>query len=140
MLESTTDAKKILTYRIPWEIRKQLGDDAIDLECIKIVSFSDRLNTRGVYLCTKSNEVLEEVAPTPMQAYGLVTIMNGKFVLIQSNGETTLHFSNAKNEDDVIDEVHMLSERGGLADGICAYKSMVLQVELHNAEPMAVTM
>jgi hypothetical protein len=136
MMEPVIEPKMIMTYKIPGDIRKELGYDCNDIECIKIVSFSDRMNTRGVYLCTKNNDVLEEVAPTPMQACGLITLLNGKFVLIQSKGETTLHYVNAKNEDDIIDEVHMLSEKSGLADGINTFKSQVPRLDLDSTEMM----
>jgi len=46
-----------------------------------------------------------------MQACGLVTVLDGKFVLIHSEGETTLHFTNAKSEEEVVDEVYLLSEK-----------------------------
>lgn len=129
MTTTASTGKTVLTFRIPGDIRKELGDISNDIDCIKVVSFSDRINTRGVYICTSNNEVLEEVSPTPLHSCGLVTILNGKFVLIQSNDETTLHFVNAKSEDDVIDEVHMLSERSGLANGIVTYKSMGKQIQ-----------
>jgi len=60
-----------------------------------------------------------------MQACGLVTVLDGKFVLIHSEGETTLHFTNAKSEEEVVDEVYLLSEKSGLAKGISAYKRMM---------------
>ena len=96
---TTTDfsnsPRTVLTFNITDNIRKKLGHDGKRIESIKVVRFSDRLNTRGVYVCTDDDDVLEEIAPTPLQACGLVTIMNGKFVLIESGGETSLHFSNA---------------------------------------------
>jgi hypothetical protein len=65
--------------------------------------------------------------------------MNGKFVLIESGGETTLHFADAKSEDEIIDMVHMLSEENGLADGIKRYKSMTKRIEPFNSHsPIAV--
>jgi hypothetical protein len=120
-----SQSKTILTYPIPDGIREELGEDGRIIERIKVVSFPDKQNTRGVYLCTKGDDEIEEVAPTPMQACGLVTILDGKFVLIHSGGETTLHFTNARCEDDVIDEVYVLSEKNGLAKGISAYKATV---------------
>lgn len=137
MLKTATGPKVIHTYRIPNEIKIELGHESRNIETIKVISFQDRLNTRGVYVCMKDDEVVEEVSPTPMQACGLVTILNGKFVLIQNKGETTLHFVNARNEDDVIDEVHILSEHNGLADGIMAYKSMVRKLDPAKVEDMS---
>lgn len=135
-MSESTNSKKVLTYRIPGEIKEKLGNGVEKIEYIKVVSFSDKLKTRGVYVCSGSNKVLEEVAPTPMQACGLITILNGKFVLIESDGETTLHFANAKSEDEVIDEVHMLSEKNGLADGISTYKKTIQKLELSGEEVM----
>ena len=109
-----------------------MGPEGRRVESIKVMRFADRLNTRGVYVCTNDDDVLEEIAPTPLQACGLVTILNGKFVLIESGGETTLHFANAKTEDDVIDTVYMLSEENGLADGIKRFKKMTKQIEAFN--------
>jgi hypothetical protein len=125
MMEITKETRKVLTYTIPDRIREELGDDGRIIDRIKVVSFPDRQNTRGVVLCTTRNDEIEEVSPTPMQACGLVTVLDGKFVLIHSEGETTLHFTNAKSEDEVIDEVYLLSEKNGLAKGISAYKKMM---------------
>ncbi len=125
MLECTKETKKVITYKIPEPIREELGDDGRIIDRIKIVSFPDKNNTRGVYLCTTRNDEIEEISPTPMQACGLVTVLEGKFVVIHSEGETTLHFTNAKSEDEVIDEVYLLSEKNGLAKGIAAYKNMM---------------
>ncbi|MDI6896878.1 hypothetical protein [Methanocella conradii] len=129
MLESTNKTKKILMYVIPDHIREELGEDGRIIDRIKVVSFQDKDNTRGVYLCTTGNDEIEEVSPTPMQACGLVTVLDGKFVLIHSDGETTLHFTNAKSEDEVIDEVYLLSEKSGLAKGIAAYKKMMPRLD-----------
>ena len=130
---TTTDFTKsprtVLTFNIGENIRKRLGPEGRHIESIKVMRFSDRLNTRGVYVCTDDDDVLEEIAPTPLQACGLVTILNGKFVLIESGGETTLHFADAGSEDEVIDLVHMLSEENGLADGITRYKAMTRRIE-----------
>jgi hypothetical protein len=136
----THSPRTVLTFNITDNIRKKLGRDAKRIESIKVVRFSDRLNTRGVYVCTDDDDILEEIAPTPLQACGLVTIMNGKFVLIESGGETTLHFANATSEDDVIDLVHMLSEEHGLADGIKRFKTMTKRVEPFNNEMLAAAM
>ena len=125
----------MLTFNITENIRKKLGPDARRIESIKVMRFSDSLNTRGVYVCTDDDDVLEEIAPTPLQACGLVTILNGKFVLIESGGETTLHFANARSEDEVIDLVHMLSEENGLADGIKRYKTMTRKIEPFGGQP-----
>ncbi len=135
----TTSPRTVLTFNLGESIRRKLGPEARRIESIKVMRFADRLNTRGVYVCTNDDDVLEEIAPTPLQACGLVTILNGKFVLIESGGETTLHFANAKTEDDVIDTVHMLSEENGLADGIKRYKSMTRRIEPFNNQLMAVT-
>jgi hypothetical protein len=129
MLECTKETKRILTYTIPDRIRDELGDDGRIIDRIKVVSFPDRHNTRGVYLCTTRNDEIEEVSPTPMQASGLVTILDGKFVLIHSEGETSLHFTNARSEDEVIDEVYLLSEKNGLAKGIASYKKMMPRLD-----------
>ena len=137
MREYASIPRTVLTYNITDNIRKQLDREVTDIDRIKVVRFSDQLNTRGVYVCTGDDDVLEEIAPTPMQACGLVTIMNGKFVLIESNGETTLHFSNAPSEDDIIDQVYVLSEENGLADGIKRYKSSVKKMEPFTREVMA---
>jgi hypothetical protein len=126
--------RSILTFNLTENVRRKLGPEAKKIESIKVVRFSDRMNTRGVYVCTDDEDVLEEIAPTPMQACGLVTILNGKFVLVESGGETTLHFSNAPSEDSVIDQVHLLSENNGLADGIRRYKSMVPKIEQFSRE------
>ena len=123
-----TQAKTIFTYTIPTVVREELGEDGRIIEQIRVVSYPDRQNTRGVYLCTNSHEEIEEVAPTPMYSCGLVTILDGKFVLIHSGGETTLHYTGAACEDDVIDEVYVLSEKNGLAKGIAAYKSKVMKL------------
>ncbi len=125
MLEFAKETKKVLTYYIPDRIREELGDDGRIIDRIKVVTFPDRQNTRGVFLCTTRDDEIEEVSPTPMQACGLVTVLDGKFVLIHSDGETTLHFTNAKSEEEVIDEVYLLSEKNGLAKGISAYKRMM---------------
>ncbi|OPY28926.1 MAG: hypothetical protein A4E28_01198 [Methanocella sp. PtaU1.Bin125] len=130
----------VLVFNITENIRKKLGRNGKRIESIKVVRFSDRLNTRGVYVCTEDDDVLEEIAPTPLQACGLVTIMNGKFVLIESGGETSLHFANASSEDDVIDLVHMLSEENGLADGIKRYKQMTKKISPFNDRMMATAM
>lgn len=139
MLECTTkpESKKVLTYTIPSQIREELGEDGLIIDRIKIISFSDKLNTRGVILCTTRDDEIEEISPTPMQACGLVTILDGKFVMIHSDGETTLHFTNAKSEDEVIDEVYMLSEKNGLAKGIAAYKKKVPMLD-YSAEAKAI--
>ena len=137
MTQFATTPRTVLTYNITENIRKDLEQNVKQIESIKVVRFSDRLNTRGVYVCTGDEDVLEEIAPTPLQACGLVTIMNGKFVLIESGGETTLHFANAPSEDDVIDQVHVLSEDNGLADGIKKYKSMIGKLEPFSKEVMA---
>jgi hypothetical protein len=129
MLECAKEIRKVLTYTIPDRIRDELGDDGRIIDRIKVVSFPDRQNTRGVYLCTTRNDEIEEVSPTPMQASGLVTILDGKFVLIHSEGETTLHFTNARSEDEVIDEVYLLSEKNGLAKGIVSYKKMMPRLD-----------
>jgi hypothetical protein len=125
MLEFAKETKKVLTYYIPDRIREELGDDGRIIDRIKVISLPDRQNTRGVFLCTTRDDEIEEVSPTPMQACGLVTVLDGKFVLIHSEGETTLHFTNAKSEEEVIDEVYLLSEKNGLAKGISAYKRMM---------------
>lgn len=125
----------MLTFNITDNIRKKLGAEGRKIESIKVMRFSDRMNTRGVYVCTEDDDILEEIAPTPLQACGLVTIMNGKFVLIESGGETTLHFADARSEDDIIDLVHTLSEENGLADGIKRYKSMTRRIEPFNGQP-----
>ena len=125
----TTTPRTVLTFNITENIRKKLSPDARRIECIKVVRFADRLNTRAVYVCADGEEVLEEIEPTPLQACGLVTIMNGKFVLVESGGETTLHFANAPNEDEIIDTVHSLSEENGLADGIRRFKTMTRRVD-----------
>lgn len=125
MLEFAKETKKVIMYYIPDRIREELGDDGRIIDRIKVVSFPDRQNTRGVFLCTTRDDEIEEVSPTPMQACGLVTVLDGKFVLIHSDGETTLHFTNAKSEEEVIDEVYLLSEKNGLAKGISAYKRMM---------------
>lgn len=135
--DATITPRSILTFNITENIRKKLGNEARSIESIKVVRFSDRLNTRGVYVCTSDDDVLEEIAPTAMQACGLVTIMNGKFVLIESGGETTLHFANGPSEDYIIDQVHMLSEMNGLADGIRRYKSEVPMIQAFNSETLA---
>jgi hypothetical protein len=141
---TTTDfshnPRTVLTFNITESIRKKLGHNGKRIESIKVVRFSDRLNTRGVYVCTEDDDVLEEIAPTPLQACGLVTIMNGKFVLIESGGETSLHFANASSEDDVIDLVHMLSEENGLADGIKRYKKMTKQITPFNGQMLVTAM
>lgn len=130
----------MLTFNITKNIRKKLGPEGQRIESIKVIRFADRMNTRSVYVCTDDDDILEEIAPTPLQACGLVTIMNGKFVLIESGGETSLHFADAKSEDEVIDLVHMLSEENGLADGIRRYKSMTRRIEPFSSQPaMAVT-
>ena len=129
MLECIKETKNTLTYILPDRIREELGDDGRLIDRIKVVSFPDRNNTRGVYLCTTRNDEIEEVSPTPMQACGLVTVLDGKFVLIHSDGETTLHFTNARSEDEVIDEVYLLSEKNGLAKGIAAYKRMMPRLD-----------
>ncbi len=136
----TTSPRTVMTFNIVENIRKKLGPEGRRIESIKVIRFADRLNTRGVYVCTDDDDVLEEIAPTPLQACGLVTIMNGKFVLIESGGETTLHFANAKTEDDVIDVVHMLSEENGLADGIKRYKSMTKRIDPLNNQLLAAAM
>jgi len=123
-----SQTKTILTYSIPSSVREELGDDGRIIDSIKVVSFPDKQNTRGVYLCTRNHDEIEEVAPTPMQSCGLVTILDGKFVLIHTGGETTLHYTSAACEDDVIDEVYVLSEKNGLAKGIAAYKNTVLKL------------
>lgn len=133
VLEYTLKNKRIFTYDIPDHIREDLGEDGRIIHHIKVVSFQDKDNTMGVYLCTRSGDEIEEVSPTPMQACGLVTILDGKFVLIHSDGETTLHFTNAKSEDEVIDEVYLLSEKTGLAKGIAAYKKMMPVLDHTNA-------
>jgi hypothetical protein len=139
MTEFTTGTRTVLTFNITHNIREKLGPDARKIESIKVMRFTDRMNTRGVYVCTEDDDILEEIAPTPLQACGLVTIMNGKFVLIESGGETTLHFADAKSEDEIIDMVHMLSEENGLADGIKRYKSMTKRIEPFNSHsPIAV--
>jgi hypothetical protein len=125
----------VLTFNITDNIRKKLGPEGRRIENIKVIRFSDRMNTRGVYVCTDDDDVLEEIAPTPLQACGLVTILNGKFVLIESGGETSLHFADARSEDEIIDIVHMLSEENGLADGIKRYKSMTRRIEPFNSPP-----
>jgi hypothetical protein len=125
----------VLTFNITENIRRKLGPEARRIESIKVIRFTDRLNTRGVYVCTEDDDVLEEIAPTPLQACGLVTILNGKFVLIESGGETSLHFADAHSEDEIIDMVHMLSEENGLADGIKRYKSMTRRIEPFNGQP-----
>ena len=135
--DTLTTPRSILTFFIAENVRKKLGPGAQKIESIKVVRFSDRLNTRGVYVCTEDDDVLEEIAPTPLQACGLVTIMNGKFVLIESGGETTLHFAGAPSEDEVIDQVHILSEAEGLADGIRRYKALVPRLEPLNSELLA---
>lgn len=137
MTQFATTPRTVLTYNITENIRKDLDHIAKEIESIKVVRFSDRLNTRGVYVCTGDEDVLEEIAPTPLQACGLVTIMNGKFVLIESGGETTLHFTNAPSEEDIIDQVHMLSEDNGLADGIKRFKNMVKKIDPISKEVMA---
>ncbi|HTY91065.1 MAG TPA: hypothetical protein VMC84_07815 [Methanocella sp.] len=129
MLECAKETKKFITYHIPDRIREELGDDGRIIDRIKVVSFPDRQNTRGVFLCTTRNDEIEEVSPTPMQACGLVTVLDGKFVLIHSEGETTLHFTNAKSEEEVVDEVYLLSEKNGLSRGISAYKRMMPRLE-----------
>lgn len=129
MLECAEQTKKVRTYILPDGIRDELGDDGRIIDRIKVVSYPDKHNTRGVYLCTTRNDEIEEVSPTPMQACGLVTVLDGKFVLIHSEGETTLHFTNAKSEDDVIDEVYLLSEKNGLSKGIAAYKKLVPRLD-----------
>ncbi len=86
MLEFAKETKKTLTYIIPERIREELGDDGRIIDRIKVVSLPDRQNTRSVFLCTTRNDEIEEVAPTPMQACGLVTVLDGKFVLIHSEG------------------------------------------------------
>jgi hypothetical protein len=140
MNDFTTGTRTVLTFNITDNIRKKLGPDGANIESIKVMRFSDRMNTRGVYVCTNDDDILEEIAPTPLQACGLVTIMNGKFVLIEIGGETTLHFTDARSEDEVIDVVHMLSEDNGLADGIKRYKSMTRRIEPFNGQPsIAVT-
>ena len=133
MLECAKETTKVLTYHIPEKIREELGDDGRIIDRIKVVTFPDRQNTRGVLLCTTRNDEIEEVSPTPMQACGLVTVLDGKFVLIHSEGETTLHFTNAKSEDEVIDEVYLLSEKNGLAKGISAYKRMMPRLDAGRA-------
>ncbi|HMK47804.1 MAG TPA: hypothetical protein VK436_14375 [Methanocella sp.] len=137
MTQFATTPRTMFTYNITENIRKQLKSDVKDVESIKVVKFSDRLNTRGVYVCTGGDDILEEIAPTPLQACGLVTIMDGKFVLIESGGETTLHFTNAPSEEEVIDEVYMLSEDNGLADGIRRYKSIVKKLDPFSKEMLA---
>ena len=137
MTQFATTPRTVLIYNITENIRNDLDKTAKEIESIKVVRFSDRLNTRGVYVCTRDEDVLEEIAPTPLQACGLVTIMNGKFVLIESGGETTLHFTNAPSEEDVIDQVHMLSEDNGLADGIKRFKTMAKKIEPISKEVMA---
>jgi hypothetical protein len=133
MLECKQDTKKVHVYRLPDRVREELGDDGRIIDRIKVVSYPDRSNTRGVYLCTTRNDEIEEVSPTPMQACGLVTVLDGKFVLIHSEGETTLHFTNAHSEDEVVDEVYLLSEKNGLAKGIAAYKKMMPRLECARA-------
>ncbi len=133
MLECAKETTKVLTYHIPDRIREELGDDGRIIDRIKVVAFPDRQNTRGVLLCTTRNDEIEEVSPTPMQACGLVTVLDGKFVLIHSEGETTLHFTNAKSEDEVIDEVYLLSEKNGLSKGISAYKRMMPKLDAGRA-------
>jgi len=133
MLECKEEIKKILVYTLSDRIREELGDDGNIIDRIKVVSYPDKNNTRGVYLCTTRNDEIEEVSPTPMQACGLVTVLDGKFVLIHSEGETTLHFTNAHSEDEVIDEVYLLSEKNGLAKGIAAYKKMMPRLEYARA-------
>jgi hypothetical protein len=135
MTEFTTGMRTVLTFNITNNIRKKLGPEGRNIESIKVMRFSDRMNTRGVYVCTEDDDILEEIAPTPLQACGLVTIMNGKFVLIESGGETTLHFADASSEDEIIDLVHTLSEENGLADGIKRYKSMTKRIEPFNSQP-----
>lgn len=137
MTQFATTPRTVLTYNISENIRKDLGKNVKEIESIKVVRFSDRLNTRGVYVCTGDEDVLEEIAPTPLQSCGLVTIMNGKFVLIESGGETTLHFTNALSEEDIIDQVHVLSEENGLADGIKRFKNLVKQMDPIRKEVMA---
>ncbi len=129
----------MLTFNITDNIRKKLGPECRKIENIKVIRFADRMNTRGVYVCTEDDDVLEEIAPTPLQACGLVTILNGKFVLIESGGETTLHFADARSEDEIIDIVHMLSEENGLADGIKRYKSMTRRLEPFQNQLLAQT-
>lgn len=137
MTQFATTPRTVLTYNITENIRKDLERNTKEIESIKVVRFSDRLNTRGVYVCAGDEDVLEEIAPTPLQACGLVTILNGKFVLIESGGETSLHFTNAPSEDDVIDQVHMLSEENGLEDGIKRYKTMIRKMEPFSKEVLA---
>ncbi len=137
MTQFATTPRTVLTYNITENIRKDLERNTKEIESIKVVRFSDRLNTRGVYVSAGDEDVLEEIAPTPLQACGLVTIMNGKFVLIESGGETSLHFTNAPSEDDVIDQVHVLSEENGLEDGIKRYKTLVKKMEPFSKEVLA---
>jgi hypothetical protein len=134
MMECKEQIKKVLVYKLSDRVREELGDDGHIIDRIKVVSYPDRNNTRGVYLCTTRNDEIEEVSPTPMQACGLVTVLDGKFVLIHSDGETTLHFTNAHSEDEVIDEVYLLSEKNGLAKGIAAYKNMMPRLEYARAK------
>lgn len=133
-ITNPTNPRFVLTFNITDSVRRHLEGDLRKIENIKVVKFPDRLNTRGIYVCAENEDILEEIAPTPMQACGLVTIMNGKFVLIESGGETTLHFSNAPTEDDVVDHVHLLSEANGLADGIRQYKSLIQRIEPFSKE------
>jgi hypothetical protein len=135
MTDFTTGTRTVLTFNITDNIRNKLGPEGRNIESIKVMRFTDRMNTRGVYVCTDDDDILEEIAPTPLQACGLVTIMNGKFVLIEIGGETSLHFTDAKSEDEVIDLVHMLSEENGLADGIRRYKSMTRRIEPFSDQP-----
>ena len=133
MLECAKETTKVLVYHIPDRIREELGDDGRIIDRIKVLSYPDKQNTRGVLLCTTRDDEIEEVSPTPMQACGLVTVLDGKFVLIHSDGETSLHFTNAKSEDEVIDEVYLLSEKNGLTKGISTYKRKMPRLEASRA-------
>lgn len=117
-----------INFKIPESIRNELGQDGRIITGIKVVRQKDRVNTHSVFLCMKDGEI-EDVAPTAMQKCGLATVLDGKFVLIHDHGETTLHYTGAKNENSVIDEVYTMSERCGLAKGIAAYKQTVPRME-----------
>jgi len=107
------------------------------VESIKVVRLSDKENLRGVFICTDDNGIHEEIKPTPMGACGIMTFMDGRFVLIENNGETTLHFANARSEGEVIDSVLLLAEKKGLAKGIKIYKSKTQQIPMFNNKLVA---
>lgn len=137
MMDSMANQSTTLTFSIKDNIRKKHGTGSLHVESIKIVRLTDKQNTRSVYVCTGDDDVLEEIEPTPLGACGLMTIMDGRFVLIEKDGETTLHFVDAWSEEEVIDTVLLLSEKHGIADGIRTFKSKTRRVPMFNGQQTA---